>query len=153
MAFSMIVALIALAGVVFGHVRSRATSNLRAFDRIRAEQDVDPAQAQVIESAYARWRAQGDEGGAVWGTLGTWLVTMLMVRRTSGTSAVDPSEATWPSLQPRPNDPSRRAEGGLEQLWKARVKGPCQPVPRARDRLSGWKGLDRGRATAGGDAG
>jgi hypothetical protein len=77
--------------------------DLRAFAQVLTERDIDPAQVEVAASAYTRWRARGDDGDAVRGTLGFWLMTMLMVRRTSDASAMDSPEERWPPLQRRLN--------------------------------------------------
>jgi len=73
--------------------------DLRVFDRVLAERDVDAAQLDAVACAYRRWTERGDDGAAVRGALGFWLLTMLMVRSTGGASSDEP----WTALQTRLN--------------------------------------------------
>jgi hypothetical protein len=78
-----------------------------AFDRALRDRDAPDSRLEAVEQAYWRWRARADDGGtpadrATCGALGLWLMTILMVRWTSG--RIREEEAAppdWPAFQRR----------------------------------------------------
>jgi hypothetical protein len=76
-----------------------------AFERALRDRDVPESRLEAVERAYRRWGARaGDRGTpagrAIRGALGFWLMTVLMVRWTSG-QARDEEAPDWPALQRR----------------------------------------------------